>query len=246
VKNTTPDTGAFFARDREWHPQAYTPFYKTSVARSPQRALLSFDSTKTEITGPAFGQSMLGQLDNDLILNFAKPGEMAIGQRILVHGRVMDERGKGVANTLVEFWQANAGGRYRHKKEGYLAPLDPNFGGVGRTISDEDGFYWFKTIKPGPYPWPNGPNDWRPAHIHFSVFGSGFGQRLITQMYFEGDPLIPLCPIVRTISDKAAINQLIAPLDMNATIPMDMRAYKFDIVLRGRRSTMFENRMEGN
>ena len=246
MKNTPPETGAFFARDRDWHPQAYTPYYKTSVARSPQRALLSFDSTKTEIAGPAFGQNMLGQLDNDLILNFAKPGEMAIGQRILVHGRVMDECGKGVANTLVEFWQANAGGRYRHKKEGYMAPLDPNFGGVGRTITDENGFYWFKTIKPGPYPWPNGPNDWRPAHIHFSVFGSGFGQRLITQMYFEGDPLIPLCPIVRTISDKAAIDQLIAPLDMNATIPMDMRAYKFDIVLRGRRSTLFENRMEGN
>ena len=246
MKNTPPETGAFFARDREWHPQAYTPFYKTSVARSPQRALLSFDSTKTEITGPAFGHNMLGQLDNDLILNFAKPGEMAIGQRILVHGRVMDERGKGVGNTLVEVWQANAGGRYRHKKEGYMAPLDPNFGGVGRTITDEDGFYWFKTIKPGPYPWPNGPNDWRPAHIHFSVFGSGFGQRLITQMYFEGDPLIPLCPIVRTISDKSAVDQLIAPLDMNATIPMDMRAYKFDIVLRGRRSTLFENRMEGN
>lgn len=246
MKNTPPETGAFFARDRDWHPQAYTPFYKTSVVRSPQRALLSFDSTKTEITGPAFGQNTLGSLDNDLILNFAKPGEMAIGQRILVHGRVMDERGKGVDTTLVEFWQANAGGRYRHKKEGYMAPLDSNFGGVGRTITDEDGFYWFKTIKPGPYPWPNGPNDWRPAHIHFSVFGSGFGQRLITQMYFEGDPLIPLCPIVRTISDKAAIDQLIAPLDMNATIPMDMRAYKFDIVLRGRRSTLFENRMEGN
>jgi protocatechuate 3,4-dioxygenase beta subunit len=246
VKNTPPETGAFFARDREWHPAAYTPIYKTSVARSPQRALLSFDSTKTEIAGPAFGHDMLGPLDNDLILNYARPGEMAIGQRILVHGRVLDERGKGVPNTLVEFWQANAGGRYRHKKEGYLAALDPNFGGVGRTITDADGFYWFKTIKPGPYPWPNGPNDWRPAHIHFSVFGSGFGQRLITQMYFEGDPLIPLCPIVRTISDKAAIDQLIAPLDMNATIPMDMRAYKFDIVLRGRRSTLFENRMEGN
>ena len=246
MKNTPPETGAFFARDREWHPPAFTPIYKTSVARSPQRALLSFDSTKTEITGPAFGHNMLGELDNDLILNYAKPGEMAIGQRILVHGRVMDERGRGVGGTLVEFWQANAGGRYRHKKELYTAALDPNFGGVGRTITDDDGFYWLKTIKPGPYPWPNGPNDWRPAHIHFSVFGHGFAQRLITQMYFEGDPLIWRCPIVRTIPDKAAIEQLIAPLDMNATIPMDMRAYKFDIVLRGRRSTLFENKLEGN
>jgi protocatechuate 3,4-dioxygenase beta subunit len=148
--------------------------------------------------------------------------------------------------ALVEFWQANAGGRYRHKKETYLAAIDPNFGGVGRTVTDENGYYWFKTIKPGPYPWPNGVNDWRPAHIHFSVFGHGFAQRLITQMYFEGDPLIWLCPIVKTIPDEDAIKRLVAPLDMNATIPMDMRAYKFDIVLRGRRSTLFENRKEGN
>lgn len=246
MKNTLPETGAFFPRDRAWHPPAFTPQYKTSVTRSPQRALLSFDVSRTEITGPVFGHNMLNPLDNDLILNYARPGEMAIGQRILVHGRVMDERGRGVGNTLVEFWQANAGGRYRHKKETYLAAIDPNFGGVGRTITDEDGYYWFKTIKPGPYPWPNGVNDWRPAHIHFSVFGHGFAQRLITQMYFEGDPLIWKCPIVRTIPDDRAIEQLIAPLDMNQTIPMDMRAYKFDIVLRGRRSTLFENRKEGN
>ncbi|MDH6265026.1 protocatechuate 3,4-dioxygenase beta subunit [Rhizobium sp. SG_E_25_P2] len=244
--NQRPETGAFYARDRAWHPPALTPLYKTSVARSPQRALLSLDGTKSEITGPVFGHNMLNELDNDLIVNFAKPGEMAIGQRILVHGRVLDERGKGVAGALVEFWQANAGGRYRHKKETYLAPLDPNFGGFGRTITDEDGYYWFKTIQPGPYPWMNWVNDWRPAHIHFSVFGHGFAQRLITQMYFEGDPLIWKCPIVKTIPDEEAIKQLIAPLDMNSTIPMDMRAYKFDIVLRGRRSTFFENRKEGN
>ena len=151
-----------------------------------------------------------------------------------------------VGGALVEFWQANAGGRYRHKKESYLAAIDPNFGGVGRTITDENGYYWFKTIQPGAYPWPNGVNDWRPAHIHFSIFGHGFAQRLITQMYFEGDPLIWKCPIVKTIPDEDAIRRLIAPLDMNATLPMDMLAYKFDIVLRGRRSTLFENRMEGN
>ena len=246
MKNTRPETGAFFARDRAWQPPALTPLYKTSVTRSPQKALISLDGTKTEITGPVFGHNMLGAFDNDLIVNYARPGEMAIGERILVHGRVLDERGKGVANTLVEVWQANAGGRYRHKKETYLAPLDPNFGGVGRTITDEDGYYWLKTIKPGPYPWMNWTNDWRPAHIHFSVFGHGFAQRLITQMYFEGDPLIWKCPIVKTIPDEKAVEQLIAPLDMNATIPMDMRAYKFDIVLRGRRSTFFENRPEGN
>ncbi|TIT56769.1 MAG: protocatechuate 3,4-dioxygenase subunit beta, partial [Mesorhizobium sp.] len=134
----------------------------------------------------------------------------------------------------------------RHKKDGYLAPLDPNFGGCGRTLTGEDGAYAFRTVRPGPYPWPNGPNDWRPAHIHFSVFGHGFAQRLITQMYFEGDPLIWRCPIVGGIRDKAAVEALIAALDMQSTIPMDALAYKFDIVLRGRRSTLFENRPEGN
>jgi protocatechuate 3,4-dioxygenase beta subunit len=246
LSNKKPETGAFFPRDRAWHPPAYTPTYKTSVLRSPQKALLSLDGTKSEITGPVFGHSILGELDNDLIHNFAKPGESAIGERIIVHGRVLDERGRPVPGALIEFWQANAGGRYRHKKESYLAPLDPNFGGCGRTVTDENGYYAFRTIKPGPYPWPNGVNDWRPAHIHFSIFGHGFAQRLITQMYFEGDPMIWKCPIVLTIPDRAAIEQLVAALDWSATIPMDARAYKFDIVLRGRRSTLFENRMEGN
>jgi protocatechuate 3,4-dioxygenase beta subunit len=241
-----PETSPFFARDRDRQPPAYTPFYKTSILRSPQKALLSFDNSISEIAGPAFGHSLLGELDNDLIHNFAKPGESAIGERIVVHGRVLDERGLPVPGALLEFWQANAGGRYRHKKEGYLAPLDPNFGGCGRAITGSDGSYSFRTVKPGPYPWPNGPNDWRPAHIHFSVFGHGFAQRLITQMYFEGDPLIWRCPIVRTILDKRDVERLIAPLDMANTIPMDARAYKFDIVLRGRRSTPFENRPEGN
>ncbi len=246
MRNQTPENGAFFVRDRQWHPKAYTPDYKTSVTRSPQKALISMPNGISEITGPVFGHDILGELDDDLIHNFAKPGESAIGPRIIVHGKILDERGKGVPGVLVEFWQANAGGRYRHVKEGYTAPLDPNFGGCGRTITDEEGSYAFRTVKPGPYPWPNGINDWRPAHIHFSLFGSGFAQRLITQMYFEGDPLIPLCPIVRTITDQAAIDQLVAPLDMMNTIPMDARAYKFDMVLRGRRSTMFENRPEGN
>jgi len=240
------ETGAFFQRDRNRQPPAFTPGYKTSVLRSPQRALLSLNNTLSEITGPVFGHDILGPLDNDLIQNFARPGESAIGERIIVYGLVLDERGKGVSGALLEFWQANAGGRYRHKKETYLAPLDPNFGGCGRTITDENGSYSLRTVKPGAYPWPNGPNDWRPAHIHFSIFGHGFAQRLITQMYFEGDPLIWKCPIVRTIPDEAAIEQLIAALDMEATIPMDARAYKFDIVLRGRRSTLFENRLEGN
>ena len=245
MSNEAPDRGAFFQRDRAWHPPAYTPGYKTSVARSPQRALLSLDNTISEITGPVFGHDMIGDLDNDLLSNFAKDGS-PVGERIIVHGRVLDENGRGIPGALVEFWQANAAGRYRHKKETYLAPLDPNFGGCGRTITGEDGGYRFRTVRPGAYPWPNGVNDWRPAHIHFSLFGHGFAQRLITQMYFEGDPMIWNCPIVTTIPDKRAIEQLIAPLDMANTIPMDARAYKFDIVLRGRRSTMFDNRMEGN
>jgi protocatechuate 3,4-dioxygenase, beta subunit len=239
------DQGSYFQRDRSWHPPAFTPDYKTSVLRAPQRALLSLDNTISEMTGPVFGHEMLGELDNDLIRNYVQTGE-PIGQRTIVYGRVLDENARPVPGALLEFWQANAGGRYRHKKEGYLAPLDPNFGGCGRTITDEEGRYWFRTIKPGAYPWPNGVNDWRPAHIHFSIFGHAFAQRLITQMYFEGDPMIWQCPIVKTIPDKAAVEQLVAALDRNATLPMDALAYKFDIVLRGRRSTMFENRMEGN
>lgn len=238
--------GAFFHRDRSRHPPALTPPYKTSVMRSPTRALISLDNTISEMTGPVFGHDVIGPHDNDLLVNFAKPGESPVGPRIVVHGRVLDENGRGVPGALLEFWQANAGGRYRHRKETYLAPLDPNFGGCGRTITGEDGGYRFRTVQPGPYPWPNGVNDWRPAHIHFSVFGHSFAQRLITQMYFEGDPLIWMCPIVRAIPSREAIEQLIAPLDMNNTVPMDARAYRFDIVLRGRRSTLFENRLEGN
>ncbi len=245
ISNRKPETGSFFPRDREWHPKAFTPGDKTSVLRSPQKALISLENTWSEITGPVFGHNILGELDNDLIHNFARPGESAIGPRIVVYGRVLDELGRGVPGALLEFWQANAAGRYRHKKEGYQAPLDPNFGGCGRTITDEDGNYYFRTIQPGPYPWPNGPNDWRPAHIHFSIFGHGFAQRLITQMYFEGDPLIPLCPSGRTINNPDAVKSLVAALDMNATTFMDSRAYKFDIVLRGRRQTFFENKREG-
>lgn len=237
--------GEFYQRDRTMHPPAYTKDYKTSVPRSPQFALLSLENSISEMTGPVFGHNDVDEIDNDLILNYAKDGD-AIGERIIVHGRVLDENGRPVPNTLVEIWQANAGGRYRHKKDTYLAPIDPNFGGCGRTITDENGYYYFRTIKPGAYPWRNWVNSWRPAHIHISVFGTGFAQRLITQMYFEGDPLIKKCPIVATIPDEAAIDRLIAALDMNATIPLDSIAYKFDIVLRGRRSILFENRLEGN
>jgi protocatechuate 3,4-dioxygenase beta subunit len=238
--------GEFYQRDRGWHPPSYAEGYKTSVARSPQYSLISLQNSMSEITGPVFGRNDIDPLDNDLILNYAKPGEMPIGERIIVHGRVLDENARPVPNTLVEIWQANAGGRYRHKKDTYLAPIDPNFGGCGRTLSDENGYYYFRTVKPGAYPWRNYVNSWRPAHIHVSVFGTAFAQRLITQMYFEGDPLIAKCPIVQTIPDPDAIEQVVAALDMNATIPLDTIAYKFDIILRGRRSTLFENRLEGN
>lgn len=235
----------FYQRDRLWQPPAHASNYKTSVPRSPRQALLSLQGSMSEITGPTFGHSDIGPLDNDLVKNYAKTGD-PVGERIIVHGRVLDENGRPVPNTLVEIWQANAGGRYRHKKDTYLAPIDPNFGGCGRTLTDENGYYFFRTVKPGAYPWRNWVNNWRPAHIHVSVFGTAFAQRLITQMYFEGDPLIAKCPIVQTIPDPKAIEQLIAPLDLNAAIPLDSLAYKFDIVLRGRRSTLFENRLEGN
>ncbi len=241
-----PTPGELYQRDREWQPPALTPDYKTSVARSPQYSLISLQNSVGEITGPVFGHNDIDPIDNDLILNYAKPGENPIGERIIVHGRVLDENGRPVPNTLVEAWQANAGGRYRHKKDTYLAPIDPNFGGCGRTLTDENGYYFFRTVKPGAYPWRNWVNNWRPAHIHMSIFGTAFAQRLITQCYFEGDPLIDKCPIVKTIPSQEGRDSLIAALDLNATIPLDTIAYKFDIVLRGRRSTLFENRLEGN
>ncbi len=239
------DAVEFYQRDRAMHPPAYAPGYKTSISRSPRRALLALQNSLSEITGPVFGHNEIGLLDNDLIRNYAKDRD-PIGERIIVHGQVLDENRRPAPHTLVEFWQANAAGRYRHKNDTYLAPIDPNFGGCGRALTDENGYYYFRTVKPGPYPWRNYVNSWRPAHIHFSVFGSGFVQRLITQMYFEGDPLIKICPIVNTIPDQSAIERLIAPLDINASVPADTLAYRFDIVLRGRRSTLFENRLEGN
>ena len=237
--------GDLIQRDRLWHPPALTPDYKTSVARSPRHALLSLQSSDSELTGPTFGQGDIAEIDNDLILNYAKTGD-PIGERIIVHGRVLDENARPVPNTLIEIWQANAGGRYRHKKDSYLAPIDPNFGGCGRTLTDDNGYYVFRTVKPGAYPWRNWVNNWRPAHIHFSVFGTAFAQRLITQMYFEGDPLIAKCPIVQSIPEQRAVDQLVAALDLNASLPLDSIAYKFDIILRGRRSIFFENRPEGN
>ncbi|HLX28328.1 MAG TPA: protocatechuate 3,4-dioxygenase subunit beta [Casimicrobiaceae bacterium] len=232
--------GDYMQRDRSVHPPALTPQYKTSVLRSPAKPLIALQSSLSEITGPVFASAEIGPRDNDLIMNYAKDG-LPIGERIVVHGYVLDQHGHGVPHALVEVWQANAGGRYRHRKDNYIAPIDPNFGGCGRTLTDRDGHYVYRTIKPGPYPWRNGINDWRPAHIHYSISGTAWAQRLVTQMYFEGDPLIALCPIVHTIPDEESIRSLIAPLDKGAAIQLDSLAYRFDIVVRGARATWFES-----
>ncbi|MEE4189284.1 MAG: protocatechuate 3,4-dioxygenase subunit beta [Roseobacter sp.] len=232
-------------RDYGWHPPALSPAYKSSVARAPHQPLVVLEQTEGELTGPAFTPDAIGDGDNNLLRNHAVTGD-PIGERIILHGRVVDEDGRAIPNTLVEIWQANAGGRYRHINDGNRAALDPNFGGCGRTLTDASGAYLFHTVKPGAYPWSNGGNNWRPAHIHFSVFGHSFAQRLITQMYFQGDPLIDLCPIVLSIPDPAARARLVAGLDMEATTPFESIAYRFDIVLRGRASTPFETRPEGN
>ncbi|MCE3028464.1 protocatechuate 3,4-dioxygenase subunit beta [Salinicola sp. DM10] len=242
------DDTRFVPRDREWHPPAYAPGYKTSVARSPRQALVSLVApTRSELAGPDFTRLRLGPHDNDLLLNFREDPALGgaaglpIGERILLFGRVVDQFGKPVPQTLVEMWQANAGGRYRHQKDRYLAPLDPNFGGVGRCLTDADGWYRFRTIKPGPYPWPNDVNSWRPAHIHVSVMGPSISTRLITQVYFEGDPLIPRCPIVNTLRDPEAVATMTGRLDMARSRSMDCLAYRFDLVVRGAVQTYFEN-----
>ena len=237
--------GEYRSRTRGVHPPAYFPDYKTSVARSPRLPLISLQQSLSEITGPVFGPEMLRPLDNDLLLN-GRIDRDPIGERLIVHGRVLDENGLPVPGALVEVWQANAGGKYRHVNDHYVAAADPNFTGCGRTLSDADGWYRFRTIKPGPYPWRNRLNDWRPAHIHFSLFGHAFVTRLITQLYFEGDPLLRHCPIYHSIPDAGARDRLVAKLDLDETIPLDTIAYRFDIVLRGRRQTPFENKLQGS
>lgn len=234
------EPGEFLRRDRSWHPAADTPAYRSTALRSPRRPLLSLPQSIGELSGPVFGDSALDPLDNDLIRNYATTGD-AIGERIIVHGSVMDENERPVPGALIDIWQANAGGKYRHVNDTYMAALDPNFGGCGRVVSDADGRYSFRTIRPGPYPFPNDGCAWRPAHIHLSIFGQAFVQRLVTQLYFEGDPLIPRCAIVNTIRNPAAIASLIAKLDMESMQAFDCLAYRFDIVLRGRKATYFEN-----
>lgn len=228
-------------RDPALHAPALAPGYKTSVLRAPRQALISIAHSLTEVTAPVFSPAELGPKDDDLILNFATSG-LPIGERIVVHGQVCDTFGRPLPNALIEVWQANASGRYRHPKDSYIGALDPNFGGCGRVLTDADGHYRYRTIKPGPYPWRNRINEWRPSHIHYALSGSGWAQRLITQMYFEGDPLIAICPIVRTIPNEDQVRGLIALQDKGNFVELDARCYRFDIVLRGQRQTWFEGK----
>jgi len=218
-------------------PEFCFPPYVSSLARSPRLPLIVLPETLTERSGPVFGHGLIGKTDNDLTLQHE--GE-PLGERIFVHGRVLDEDGRPVRGALIEVWQANAAGRYRHKVDGHDAPLDPNFSGVGRMITDSEGRYFFKTIKPGAYPWANHHNAWRPAHIHFSLFGAGILSRLVTQMYFQGDPLQALDPIFNSIPDESARLRLVSRLDMETSRPSYALAYAFDIVLRGHGDTPFE------
>jgi protocatechuate 3,4-dioxygenase, beta subunit len=211
--------------------------YQATVLRSPRKPLIQIPHSLIQLSGPIYGHNPIGVTDNDLTSHFAVPPQ---GERIIVSGRVLDEDGRGVPNALVEIWQANAAGRYQHKSDAHDAPLDVNFLGAGRAITDDAGQYRFVSIKPGAYPWRNHHNAWRPAHIHFSLFGSGFLTRLVTQMYFPNDPLISLDPILQSISDADARQRLVSVFDINLTQPEWALGYRFDIVLRGRHSTPFE------
>jgi protocatechuate 3,4-dioxygenase beta subunit len=211
--------------------------YKATIRRAPSQPLIQLPHTLSELTGPVYGHNPIGPADNDLTSHFAEAPQ---GERIIVAGRVLDEDGRGVPNALVEVWQANAGGRYRHTRDNHPAPIDPNFLGAGRAITDDAGNYRFVSIKPGAYPWRNHHNAWRPAHIHFSLFGPAFVTRLVTQMYFPNDPLIPLDPILQSIPDADARARLVSQFDLSLTEPEWALGYRFDVVLRGRRATHFE------
>jgi protocatechuate 3,4-dioxygenase, beta subunit len=219
------------------HPPLAYPDYRSSLLRSPARAPVPLPQGITELTGPLLGPGRVVESDSDLTAQH--DGEPQ-GQRIIVTGRLLDSGGRAVPDALVEVWQANAGGRYRHKGDQHPAPLDPDFSGVGRGLTDSSGRYRFVTIRPGAYPWGNHHNAWRPAHIHFSLFGRAFTSRLVTQMYFPGDPLIPLDPIANSIPDPVAAQRMMARFDIEASVPEWALAYQFDIVLRGRDATPFE------
>ncbi len=226
---------------RDWssQPRQSHAGYKSTLLRSQQRPLVPLAQSLSELTAPVFGHGMVAAQDADLTRNAIRDGE-AIGERIVVAGRLLDESGSAIPNALVEVWQANAAGRYVHSQDQHDAPLDPNFLGAGRALTDSAGRYCFTTIRPGAYPWRNHPNAWRPAHIHFSVFGTAFVQRLVTQMYFPGDPLLPLDPIFNATADAAARQRLVAQFSTDLTKPEWALGFAFDIVLRGPQATPLE------
>jgi protocatechuate 3,4-dioxygenase beta subunit len=218
-------------------PNYLHPSYVSSIKRAPAKPLIYLPPTLTEVTGPVFGNEFVDVKASDLTRQHS--GE-PLGERIVVSGRVLDEDGRAVPHTLIEIWQANAAGRYLHSGDQHKAPLDPNFTGCGHTLTDSDGRYRFVTIRPGEYPWGNHHNAWRPAHIHFSLFGPAFATRLVTQMFFPGDPLIPFDPIFNCTADEKARNRLISIFDWENTIPSQALGYRFDIVLSGREATPME------
>lgn len=220
----------------DWPPYLY-PAYRSTLLRAPTRPLVLLPQRLSERTGPVFGDGEIGLLDHDLTRQHA--GEPQ-GERIIVTGRILDSDGRPVRNTLIEAWQTNAAGRYAHAKDQHPAPLDPNFTGAGRCLTDADGRYRFVTVKPGAYPWKNHPNAWRPAHIHFSVFGTAFTQRLVTQMYFPGDPLMAHDPILQSIPSREGRERLVAAFDLDITQPEWALGYRWDIVLRGPAATPME------
>jgi protocatechuate 3,4-dioxygenase, beta subunit len=213
---------------RRSDPSYDTPAYRSSVLRAPRRPLLLLPRTPSETTGPLFGEDAVTSLDSDLT---GQHDCQPLGERIIVTGHVTDTGGRPVRGTLIEIWQANAAGRYAHEVDRHPAPLDPNFTGAGRVLTDDRGAYRFTTIKPGAYPWRNHDNAWRPAHIHFSVFGRAFTERLVTQMYFPGDPLFDADPIFQSIRDPKARSLLVSSLDWETTTPDWALGYRFDIVL---------------
>jgi len=219
------------------HPNHLHPPYVSSIKRAPTQPLISIPATVSEITGPIFPRNIVPRKAFDLTRQHK--GE-PLGERIVVSGRLLDEDGRAIRNSLVEIWQANAAGRYLHKVDQHDAPLDPNFSGVGQTFTDEEGRYRFVTIRPGAYPWRNHYNGWRPQHIHFSVFGPAFATRLVTQMYFPGDPLQEFDPIFNSVPDEKARKRLISSFDWATTTPEIAMGFRFDIVLRGREATPME------
>ena len=227
------------ARDWDSHPPYSYPDYKSTAYRGPTKPLIPLPASLSEMTGPVYGHDCVGELDADLTRNGAKDGE-AQGERIIVEGRVLDEEGRPQPNTLIEIWQANAAGRYIHEVDQHDAPLDPNFFGGGRCVTDNDGRYRFITVKPGAYPWGNHPNAWRPNHIHYSLFGPSFATRLVTQMYFPGDPLLDLDPIFLGTPAEAR-DRLISKFSLDVTEEGYALGYEFDFVLRGRNATPMED-----